>query len=80
VYNEMKIQEFLKYDFRKPNFDRVSDRLGEYSSILRTNISIEDLQRMADENALDESQSRQRKLSDITSDPDQAQLGDDYNS
>lgn len=40
VYNSMDINEFYKYDFRKDNFEKVSERLGEYSSIIREGVNL----------------------------------------
>lgn len=43
VYNEMDIIEFLKYDFRRPNFVKVADRVNQYTNFLRKGLSYEDL-------------------------------------
>ena len=48
VYNEMDLKEFRKYDFRRPQFEEISKRLGEYFSILRSGTTISSLNDVAD--------------------------------
>lgn len=43
VYNAMQLEESLKYDFRKPNIDKVCERIQEYYSILSKNLSLEEI-------------------------------------
>lgn len=43
VYTAMELSEFYKYDFRKPNFEKIAERLGEYSSILSQMITMDTL-------------------------------------
>lgn len=64
VYNQMSIRKFLKYDFRKPNFEKVSTRLQEYNSILNSGVSIESLEEKAKEVSTQESReiTRQSRL------------------
>jgi len=47
VYDAMPLSAFLKYDFRLPNIERVSERLSEYEALLSANISIENIRRIA---------------------------------
>lgn len=51
VYTEMSIGEFDSYDFRKPNFEKIAERLHGLTSLLRSGINIEDLQKAAKEYA-----------------------------
>lgn len=46
VYTNMEIDEFLKYDFRKPNFEEVCKRINEYSAILNSGLTIEDIKKI----------------------------------
>ncbi|WP_147299493.1 non-canonical purine NTP pyrophosphatase [Haloferax sp. Atlit-6N] len=39
VYNEMPIKDFLKYDFRRPIFDQVCQRMGEYAAVINSGVS-----------------------------------------
>lgn len=50
VYTEMELSEFNRYDFRRPNFEKIAERLKDYSSIIRSEIIIENLQHIAEEN------------------------------
>lgn len=44
VYNAMEITEFTKkYDFRRPNFEIIANRLIEYSSLIRRDVTISKL-------------------------------------
>lgn len=43
VYNEMNLREFRQYDFRRPQFEQISERLGEYFSILRSGTTVNSL-------------------------------------
>lgn len=49
VYNQMNIREFRKYDFRRPNFEKVSARISEYSAILDSGVSFKTLEERAKE-------------------------------
>lgn len=41
VNSEMDMDEFLKYDFRKPNVEKVCERINEYSAILNSGVKID---------------------------------------
>lgn len=44
VYNAMGITDFTKkYDFRRPNFETIANRLIEYSSVIRQDVTISKL-------------------------------------
>lgn len=45
VYCEMEIDEFLKYDFRKPNIDNLCKRIDEYSAILNSGLNLIEIQK-----------------------------------
>lgn len=47
VYCEMGIDEFLRYDFRKPNLDKVCERINEYSAILNSGLNINEIKKIA---------------------------------
>ena len=47
VYNALPMVEFLNYDFRRPNVDKVTERLSEYESLLTARVSLEEIQRFA---------------------------------
>lgn len=47
VYNAMPLGETLKYDFRKPNIDKVCKRIKEYYSILSENLSFQEIMSVA---------------------------------
>lgn len=66
VYNQMDLREFRKYDFRRPNFESISERLYEYSSILEAELSISELRRKAKEleSSWSSSQTQQLGLDD----------------
>lgn len=49
VYTEMEIDEFKSFDFRRPNFEKIAQRLKEYSALLRAGTDIKELQSIADE-------------------------------
>ena len=75
VYNEMDLREFRKYDFRRPQFEKISERLSEYFSILQTGTTISSLNNVADR--------LRPQLEDITDDNSttssaQSKLHDDY--
>ena len=48
VYNAMPLEETLNYDFRKPNIDKVCRRVHEYFSILSKNVTLHDIEAVAD--------------------------------
>ena len=41
----MEIDEFLKYDFRKPNIDNLCKRIDEYSAILNSGLNLIEIQK-----------------------------------
>lgn len=55
VYNQMTLREFRNHDFRRPNFEQVSARIGEYSAILDSGVSFESLKERAKEESTPES-------------------------
>ena len=58
VYDAMTIAAFLKYDFRRPNIEKVCERLSEYDAILNANLSIRSIQEIAAKRAKSENQTK----------------------
>lgn len=49
VYTEMSIGEFDEYDFRRPNFEKIAERLRGFSSLLHSETDIGKLHQIANE-------------------------------
>mgnify|MGYP005856634603 CR=1 FL=1 len=76
VYNEMSISEFIKYDFRRPIFDEVCQRRGEYAAIVNSGLSKAKIKTTLEESTR-EIVYRDRSDFDLdTDDPKQSQIGD----
>ncbi len=43
VYTHMSLNEFLKHDFRRPNVDKMCERILEYSAILNSNVTLDSI-------------------------------------
>jgi inosine/xanthosine triphosphate pyrophosphatase family protein len=79
VYTEMNIDEFDEYDFRRPNFEKIADRLKDYSSIIRSKTTMEKLQKIAEENVSnDELENRNYIQQTKEQKGGQSTLTDDY--
>jgi hypothetical protein len=76
VYNEMTVSEFLKYDFRKPNFDKICDRMGEYASIVKREITPDSIRNVVDANIDDIIYKDSGSFGGSTGDPKQSSLND----
>ncbi|QSG13693.1 hypothetical protein HSEST_0137 [Halapricum desulfuricans] len=76
VYNEMNISEFLEYDFRKPNFDRICERIGEYSSIIRNKITPDSIRTVVESNIENVIYKDTDSFGESTGDPKQSSLSD----
>ncbi|WP_156158870.1 non-canonical purine NTP pyrophosphatase [Methanosarcina siciliae] len=54
VYCNMEIDEFIKYDFRRPSFEEACKRIDEYSAIINSGLSIEEIKKMASKYSMKE--------------------------
>jgi len=62
VYNAMPLEETLKYDFRKPNVDKVCRRIQEYFSILSKNLTLQDIVAIARSFKQSKHRAKQKRL------------------
>jgi hypothetical protein len=76
VYNEMEITEFLEYDFRKPNFDKICERIGEYSAIVKTEMTSDSMQTVVESNIEDIIYKNMESFGKSAGDPKQTSLDD----
>jgi len=58
VYNSMTLPAFLKHDFRRPNIEKVCERLSEYEAILKSNISLRTIQEVGTKHSRSEEQAK----------------------
>lgn len=76
VYNEMPISEFLEYDFRRPIFEKVCQRMGEYASIIKSRLSKEQIKSELESGAREVVYKDKSEFETDTGSPRQSQLGD----
>lgn len=76
VYNEMPITEFLKYDFRRPIFDQICQRMGEYAAIVNSGVSNEQIKTTLDSATREIIYKDNAEFDSGTNDPSQSQIGD----
>ncbi|MFD1588135.1 non-canonical purine NTP pyrophosphatase [Halorientalis brevis] len=76
VYNEMPITDFLKYDFRRPIFDQVCQRMGEYAAIVNSGVSKKQINATLESATRDIVRKDTKEFDSETEDPKQSQIGD----
>jgi len=76
VYNEMKITEFLNYDFRRPIFEQVCQRMGEYAAIVNSGMTKEDIKSTLESATREIVYKDSEDFDSNTEDPKQSQIGD----
>lgn len=74
VYNEMEISEFLEYDFRKPNFDKICEKIGEYSAIVKTEMTPDSIRTVVESNIEDIIYKDTESFGKSAGDPEQTSL------
>jgi inosine/xanthosine triphosphate pyrophosphatase family protein len=76
VYNEMPIKEFMKYDFRRPIFDQICQRMGEYAAIVNSELSKSEIKGTLESAARDIVYGDNTDFEFNAEDPNQSQFGD----
>jgi inosine/xanthosine triphosphate pyrophosphatase family protein len=76
VYNQMEMKEFLNYDFRKSNFDQVSERMGEYASIINNNLTTKQIRGELESNVKQVIYKDASSFTEPAEDPNQSNFGD----
>lgn len=78
VYNQMDIDKFYQHDFRKPNFDKVSERFKEYRAILTEGVTPERLFTIAEEHGTEEDGNNIGQYGESITNTEQSTLHSDY--